>query len=118
MSFPWDDYHDVLNEAEDIVEDRDQKGRNAVVPFYEGFPHGRLDVSFELLRRVGRILGVEKQANGSPLTPTGVDVLRGDALDLINYAAFFVMLLDREGKVASETPTPPQTLSAPQGAPQ
>lgn len=87
MGFPWVAYTSVLEEATKIIEDRDAKGRNNVIPFYDGFPHGYADVSFEMSRRVGRILGAEKVKQ--------LDVARADALDLLNYAAFYVMLLDR-----------------------
>ena len=88
MHFPLDHYNRVVDEARAIIVDRDQRGRNNVVPFYDGFPHGHVDVSFELSRRVGRILGAEKVGK--------LEVAREDALDLLNYAAFYVMLLDRE----------------------
>ena len=88
MSFPWEDYLEVTREASAIIKDRDSKGRNANTSFYDGFPHGPQDVSFELKRRVARILGAEKV--GDLITA------RGDAIDLINYAAFYVMMLDRE----------------------
>jgi len=87
--FPFDDYRKVLDEAIRIVEDRNRKGRNSALGFYEGFPHGSQDVAFELHRRVARILGNEKVSGKGW-------VRREDALDLVNYAAFYVMLLDRE----------------------
>ena len=88
MSFPWQHYAQVTNQAAAIIRERDSKGRNAEVGFYDGFPHGHTDISFELWRRVARILGAEKGAH--------MDVAAADALDLLNYAAFYVMLLDRE----------------------
>ena len=91
MSFPWSDYTDVTKEASEIIRDRDGKGRNDAVGFYEGYPHGHQDVSFELARRVGRVLGAEKAEC--------LMVARADALDLLNYAAFYVMVLDRENGV-------------------
>ena len=105
MSFPFHTYDQVLIEAKTIVRDRDAKGRNRAVDFFAGFPHGSQDVSFELSRRVGRILGSEA-AKGA------AEVRRGDALDLLNYAAFYIMLLDRETS-ASETKTTPATPPTP-----
>ena len=93
MDFPMGEYVRVLDEAEAIIKDRDAKGRNAETHFYAQFPHGHADISFELKRRVARILGAERQLGK-------MDVAREDALDLLNYAAFYVMLLDRESKRA------------------
>jgi hypothetical protein len=104
MSFPWDDYAKVTNEASEIIADRDGKGRNAARGFYEGFPHGHQDISFELARRVGRILGAE--------LGNKTDVMRADAVDLINYAKFYVMLLDKEASAGAH-PAPPQPASIP-----
>ena len=90
MSFPTSKYDSVLGEAMRIVVDRNQQGRNLAIEFYDGFPHGHADVSFELWRRVARILGAEKAEK--------LDTARADALDLLNYAAFYVMLLDRHNE--------------------
>ena len=98
MSFPHDTYWNVLEEAREIVRDRDAKGRNHAIDFYAGFPHGSRDVSFELSRRVGRILGCEVAGRER-------EIMRGDAIDLLNYAAFYVMLLDREASGAAEAQT-------------
>ncbi|WP_413935931.1 hypothetical protein [Nitrospira sp. BLG_1] len=89
--FPWEDYLQVTREAIAIIKDRDEKGRNEETSFYAGFPHGSRDVSFELKRRVARILGAERRGM--------LTVARGDAIDLLNYAAFYVMMLDREMNV-------------------
>jgi hypothetical protein len=103
MSFPWDDYAKVTNESSEIIADRDGKGRNSARGFYEGFPHGHQDISFELARRVARILGAELGNKR--------EVMRADALDLINYAKFYVMVLDKEASggeaVSQSTPAPP-----------
>ena len=87
MSFPWGHYETISNEAAAIIRERDARGRNIEVGFYEGFPHGYADISFELWRRVARILGAEKVGS--------LTAARADALDLLNYAAFYVMILDR-----------------------
>ena len=87
MSFPWGHYETISNEAAAIIRERDARGRNTEVGFYEGFPHGYADISFELWRRVARILGAEKVGS--------LTAARADALDLLNYAAFYVMVLDR-----------------------
>ena len=78
----------VLADCRAIVRDRDQAGRNAAVPFWEGFPHGHSDISFELWRRVARIQGAEQRQRP--------DVALGDAHDLVNYAAFYLLCLDHE----------------------
>lgn len=85
--FPFGAYDAVMAEARLIVVDRDNKGRNDIVPFLDSFPHGHQDISFELKRRVDRILGAERRME--------TEVLLADALDLINYAAFYVMKVRR-----------------------
>ena len=84
-------YRYTLDEARLIVQDRHAKGRNAKTGFYNGFPHGSKDISFELSRRVNRILGAEIVATNGAIASA-----REDALDLLNYAAFYVMMLDHE----------------------
>ena len=109
MSFPTSKYDSVLGEAMKIVANRNQQGRNLAVEFYDGFPHGHADVSFELWRRVARILGAEKAEK--------LDTARADALDLLNYAAFYVMLLDRHNHVGEKWDLlhpPPQAAGGPQ----
>ena len=101
MSFPTSKYDSVLGEAMKIVANRNQQGRNLAVEFYDGFPHGHADVSFELWRRVARILGAEKAEK--------LDTARADALDLLNYAAFYVMLLDRHNEKWDLLHPPPST---------
>lgn len=86
--FPFHDYDKVLTEARAIIEDRDTKGRNSHMPFYETRCHGAQDVSGELWQRITRILGAEKQGD--------IVTLRQDAIDLVNEAIFLVMFLDRE----------------------
>lgn len=86
--FPWEDYLGVTKEASQIIKNRAEKGRDKQEGFYDQFPHGSADVSFELKRRVRRILGAEQIGQ--------LSVAREDAIDLLNYAAFYVMLLDRE----------------------
>lgn len=105
--FPFEQYGLVLHEAEQLVYDRDQRGRNLRVPFYDGFPHGVTDVTFELHRRVARVLGAEdKIRNGhdgafnDPNAREDVRTMRGDLMDLVNYAAFAVMLLDKAAEQA------------------
>lgn len=92
--FPWNDYDMVAASIRDIILSRDRMGRNAHADFYEGFPHGAQDVSFELSRRVQRILGAEKIG--------AQDVAMRDAEDLANYAIFYVMLCNREKRLRSD----------------
>lgn len=93
MNFPWQDYDHVLAQCRTIIADRDAVGRNAAVAFYQGFPHGAQDVSFELSRRVQRILGAEQRGH--------MDVAEADALDLVNYAVFYVMVLRQRTALAA-----------------
>ena len=106
MSFPWQHYEHISIEAAAIIRERDSRGRNEEVDFYDGFPHGYRDASFELWRRVARILGAEKTSN--------LDVARADALDLLNYAAFYVMLLDRWLEEMKPVEKPPRAVGGPQ----
>lgn len=107
--FPWEDYLQVTREAIAIIKDRDEKGRNEETSFYAGFPHGSRDVSFELKRRVARILGAERRGM--------LTVARGDAIDLLNYAAFYVMMLDREMNVAVPDRTLGEAIAGPKTFP-
>lgn len=100
--FPFDDYVGALEEAVQIVQHRDAAGRNAFMPFYEQFVHGSKDLSFELQRRATRIVGAEKQADAGYMThDEAYKVKRADAVDLINYAAFYLMVLDREQRASA-----------------
>ena len=106
-SFPTMDYDTVIHEAYAIISDRSAQGRNGAVGFYEGFPHGHTDISFELWRRVARILGAEKAGK--------METARKDAVDLLNYAAFYVMVLDRDipnPEVRHDTNYPPYFTDA------
>lgn len=93
MSFPFAPFDAILAEAKAIVANRDQSGRNDNRSFFDGFPHKDQDVSFELSRRVNRILGAEVRETHEGIALTAIK--RGDALDLLAYAAFYIMLLDR-----------------------
>jgi hypothetical protein len=70
------------------VADRESKGRNETNNFFEQFPHGSQDLTFELHRRVQRILGAERLGNSQ--------VVYEDTLDLANYAIFLMMLLNKD----------------------
>lgn len=87
MSFPIDDYEKQVAALRATVADRDANGRNETNDFYNQFPHGNQDLTFELARRVQRILGAEKLGK--------LDVVYNDTLDLANYAIFSMMLLKR-----------------------
>ena len=86
--FPIATYDRALREARNIVVQRDSVGRNNAQPFWDQFPHGTNDLTFELYRRILRILGAERAKNRV--------VMRADAIDMLNYAAFLVMTLDRQ----------------------
>ncbi len=87
MAFPIADYDDAMATLRSTVADRDAKGRNKTNDFYQQFPHGNSDLTFELFRRVQRILGAEAIGD--------LDTVYGDTLDLANYAIFSMMLLKR-----------------------
>ena len=96
MPFPIEVYDKAIAEIRATVVERDTRGRNETNDFYSQFPHGVSDLTFELYRRVQRILGAEK--NGK------LDVLYEDTLDLANYALFLMMLLKRQ---PAAPPVPP-----------
>ena len=89
MAFPIQAYDDCVAELRAVVADRDGKGRNETNDFYSQFPHGNQDLTFELKRRVERILGAEKIGD--------FNTVYGDTLDLANYAIFSLMLLRKQG---------------------
>lgn len=88
MSFPIHDYDKAIQDLRATVADRDANGRNETNDFYDQFPHGNQDLTFELARRVQRILGAEKLGK--------TQVVYNDTLDLANYAIFSLMMLRRE----------------------
>lgn len=93
MAFPVEAYDQVIAELRATVADRDSKGRNKTNDFYSQFPHGHSDLTFELHRRVQRILGAEAIGD--------LETVYGDALDLANYSLFLLMMLNRK-KAAAE----------------
>ena len=88
MAFPKQDYDDAVEALRAVVTDRDAKGRNETNDFYAQFPHGNQDLTFELYRRVQRILGAERIGD--------LETVYGDTLDLANYAIFSMMVLKRK----------------------
>ena len=88
MAFPIHDYDKAIQDLRATVADRDANGRNETNEFYDQFPHGNQDLTFELARRVQRILGAEKLGK--------TQVVYNDTLDLANYAIFSLMMLRRE----------------------
>jgi hypothetical protein len=102
MGFPKDDYVKAVSELQATVLDRDAKGRNETNDFYSQFPHGASDLTFELYRRVQRILGAEKIGD--------METVYGDALDLANYALFLMMMLKAKTSSAS-SPAPSPEIS-------
>ena len=92
MAFPIEAYDQVIAELRATVADRDSKGRNKTNDFYSQFPHGHTDLTFELHRRVQRILGAEAIGD--------LETVYGDALDLANYSLFLLMMLNRNKPVA------------------
>lgn len=101
MSFPIGDYDKAVAALRAVVADRDAKGRNETNDFYQQFPHGSQDLTFELHRRVQRILGAEKLGNSQ--------VVYEDTLDLANYAIFLMMHLNRDS--AGQTPVQARSQS-------
>lgn len=90
MSFPLNEYDSTLADARAIIVDRCNKGRNEIVPWEGKFIHGSKDVVYECHERMCRIRGAEAISD--------LATMRADAIDLVNEAAFLVMLLDREMK--------------------
>lgn len=88
MSFPIADYDKAVAALRAVILDRDAKGRNETNDFYSQFPHGNQDLTFELKRRVERILGAERIGD--------MNTVYGDTLDLANYAIFSMMLLSAQ----------------------
>ena len=95
MGFPITAYDQAIAELRGTVADRDAKGRNETNDFYSQFPHGCTDLTFELHRRVQRILGAEAIGD--------TETVYGDTLDLANYAIFLMMLLRRTKSAAEPT---------------
>lgn len=114
MSFPISDYDKAVAALRATVADRDANGRNETNDFYNQFPHGNQDLTFELARRVQRILGAEKLGK--------MDVVYNDTLDLANYAIFSMMLLSKDSDAAVQAPAqtpekiPPDFVITAQGA--
>lgn len=86
--FPVEDYEVAIRALRATVLDRDAKGRNETNDFYSQFPHGNQDLTFELKRRVERILGAEAIGD--------LETVYGDTLDLANYAIFSMMMLSKD----------------------
>jgi hypothetical protein len=105
MSFPIDAYDKAVSALRAVVADRDSKGRNETNDFYSQFPHGSQDLTFELHRRVQRILGAERLGNSQ--------VVYEDTLDLANYAIFLMMTLAQEKNQHQD----PQSVPAPASQP-
>lgn len=101
MSFPIGDYDHAIAELRATVADRDANGRNETNDFYNQFPHGNQDLTFELARRVQRILGAEKLGK--------MEVVYNDTLDLANYAIFSMMVLSRDSAARGPVPSPERT---------
>lgn len=88
MPYPFEDYDAVIRECRQIIHDRDAKGRNEFVPFYETRCHGAADCLGEIWQRVTRILGAERAQDWT--------TYREDARDLVNEAIHLLMFFDRE----------------------
>jgi hypothetical protein len=101
MAFPIEAYDKAVSALRAVVADRDTKGRNETNDFYSQFPHGSQDLTFELHRRVQRILGAEKLGNSQ--------VVYEDTLDLANYAIFLMMTLAQEKNQHQDPPADHQT---------
>lgn len=80
-------YKRALDRAEEIFAQRDATGRNAVVPLERMFPHGPQDLTFMLYNKASRCLGLAA-------TPGGREKLIEESVDIINYAAFLIMMLE------------------------
>ncbi len=77
----------ALREAEELVSMRNY--RNAHTPIEKMFPHKTQDLTFMLTMKVSRILGAETLPE-----PERTKMVREEAIDILNYAAFLVALID------------------------
>lgn len=87
MSFPFEDYDRIAAECRTIIADRDAKGRNEFVPFYQTRCHGSQDLTGELWQRITRILGAERVTDRT--------TMRADLVDLVNEAILTIQFLDQ-----------------------
>lgn len=82
------DLANVFNAAHRIVVDRGhEEGRNAARDFWDTFPHGLSDMTFMLRDKTDRVMGAEENRR--------YDIILDNCLDIINYAGFIVMWLNR-----------------------
>ncbi len=86
MSFPLERYESIMSEAQAIVKDRCERGRNDAMPFPDRYIHGYGDKVQECYERVQRVIGAYRRGR--------VDDVRADAIDLVNEAALLVLLID------------------------
>ena len=86
MSFPLEQYEEILVEAAAIVKDRCERGRNDLMPFQDRYIHGHGDKIQECFERVIRIIGAYRRGR--------TEDVRADAIDLVNEAALLVLLID------------------------
>lgn len=86
MSFPLERYEAIMSEAQAIVKDRCERGRNDLLPFDQRYIHSHGDKVQECFERVQRMIGSYRRGR--------VEDTRADAIDLVNEAALLVLLID------------------------
>jgi hypothetical protein len=100
MSFPLEQYQQIMAEAMAVVADRCNRGRNDLLPFDERYIHGHGDKVQECFERVQRVIGAYRRGR--------TEDVRADALDLINEAALLCLLIDLQAHPpAPESILPP-----------
>lgn len=77
-------YPSVLEEAAALIQARED--RNRFLSLENMFPHGPQDLTFVVWMKAARILGLEAAGR--------LKEVREEALDVLNYAAFLVGLID------------------------
>jgi len=105
----------AIEEAHALVKERNSY--NTIVSLPDMFPHGVQDLTYELHKKSSRMLGL---IQASVVLPVGdwdrckalLQAARDHAIDMINYSAFTVALLDEdlgEKSEDSDHPTPSAT---------
>lgn len=81
-------FQEALADAANIVLRRgEEEGRNACRDFWDTFPHGLSDMTFMVRDKADRILGAETRGRD--------DIIRDNCKDIINYAAFILVYLNK-----------------------
>lgn len=80
--------HRIFDQAEDLLNDRTGTGQNSKTPIRQMFPSGYRDTSFLVYMKAARVLGKLEVRN--------LQSARDELLDIINYAAFTIVMIDEQ----------------------